>query len=65
MHKVSCFICGMKRNLLELNLDIATRFYLCKECGEEVRKDFMDSFAGKYNLANWLRSIANVMERKK
>ena len=65
MHKVACFICGGKSNLLMLILDIATRFHFCEECEKEAREEFRISFDGNYNLANWLRAIANVMDRKK
>ena len=48
-----------------LILDVATRFHFCAECEKEAIEEFRTSFDGNYNLANWLRAIANVMDRKK
>jgi len=63
--KTICYICGAKRDFLELSQDPATRMMFCIECGREARKEFNTLFEGNYNLANWLRAIANVMDRRK
>ena len=57
-----CMMCN-QGEWTELVKDLATGFVFCKDCNDEVEKEYQ-SLIGTRGLANWLRAIANIAEKK-